>query len=737
MSAAVGQPDESGPSRSLAHLRASTGVPGIGRSPWSLAPSEVEATASDGAVRKVVAELFRGGSAELIPLSGLYPRIDWLVDRGVDRPPSSLLSTRVANGLRRAGLDGWAELSRASFAELRAIPNFGSEAAVELLLVVAGVWKALQQPETSDPGSSNVLDAPGPPEAEVGRLSLDALRAHGALEAAWADTSVILGWFWRERGAVTIADALDGSLEGAPDDVFQAVARIRCGSIAGLANLAPPGEKTWLRYLGFDGREETVLWARVLPPSPQCTLADLGEEFGVTRERVRQIENRVRVELNRRQGDPAIQHLVARVRASAGPVLSVAALDRILRGVVTSTSAPNVSPEALERRMVALRDVSGPWTGWHGLLLSADGEEVQRAVEIAIATAAPGDEVDSLTIELLRRGIADLELEVAVFASLGLAAIDGAVVRWPASMHDRAVAVLRRRGKPMSMFDIHQAVGPERNPRSLANQVQSDPRIMRRGLDLYGLREWGGEEYSGILEEIEQRIERSGGAVSLQALVEEFVREFGVSESSVRSYASDPRFEKVDGDLIRFRDGDDPDFDPSRYPIDFAAGCVRHGSEWHLRVVVDADVLRGSGRQLRRAVAVALGLEPGIARRMLFGQANVTASWRHAQPTMGSLRPIVTAEACVEGDLIFLSLGENEAHTHYIVRAVELHNARGPRRLALELGAEEAFPEEDDAFDVADALGLPPSAEWVEIRDRLVERREHELAGLVPEEWCL
>jgi hypothetical protein len=86
-------------------------------------------------------------------------------------------------------------------------------------------------------------------------------------------------------------------------------------------------------------------------------------------------------------------------------------------------------------------------------------------------------------------------------------------------------------------------------------------RVSRRE---WGLVEWGLEEYSGIAEEIAQRIGREGGRALLTDVVAEVAR-FGVRESSVRMYAEAPMF-VIEGDWIRTKRAGPTDLPQRRSP---------------------------------------------------------------------------------------------------------------------------------------------------------------------------
>jgi hypothetical protein len=94
--------------------------------------------------------------------------------------------------------------------------------------------------------------------------------------------------------------------------------------------------------------------------------------------------------------------------------------------------------------------------------------------------------------------------------------------------------------------------------RNLANQMARDDRFVRADKNSrYALTESGTEEYSGIAEEIVERIERGSGAASRSSIIEEFTAQFGVSERSIESNLRLSLFAVV-GDEVRLGD-------PSRF----------------------------------------------------------------------------------------------------------------------------------------------------------------------------
>jgi hypothetical protein len=544
-----------------------------------------------------------------------------------------------------------------------------------------------------------------------------------------------LRWSWAELGAATVGEALDlWSPQSAPPDVVESFNRLAGLDVSTLLGVDRLDERVWTELLSFTPRERAVLERRILAPDRPETLSALGEELGITRERVRQVERGIRDKLRGRlegdQGAP-LRHVAARLRRDLGAVTDIGAHDAAHESVVKATST---SIGDLPLRKALLHHASGPYIEIGGLAWSDDARHLTEA-EDAMREVSAGDLVEpGLLSGLLAVVDSSQEQEEAVFQYLGLKRIADRIVRWSGSMADKAVGCLAAVDRPLTMLEIHELIGFDRNPRSLAMQVQSDERIIRLGKDRYGLRAWGGEEYSGIMRELEQAIDAAGGSANLEELVAQFVAGFQVSEQSVRAFASDRRFVRTPDGRIGFRTAEDPE---PRYrvpPIDTTKGAVRLDGVWHLRLEVDPDGIRGSGRPIRSAIAHALGLEPDLTLGVDYGAAVVTFSWG-IQPLMGSILKILQSASCVEGDLVFLPLEGDEPRAVHVVRAAERARESSVRRLAVELGADPEIADAVAPGPLAGLVGLPAGADWTDMRERLEERDEQALAGLVPTSW--
>jgi hypothetical protein len=673
-----------------------------------------------------------------VPLATLLPGLERIE---VGRPSDSL-GTRATNGLINAKLDNWPAIAQVSALELITLSNFGEKSFLEVAESLMTRWleAGVEIDEWPQDPSSAAIGPPirrRRPEEDLAAEEDD--RSCGPTIGD-PEARAILEWLWERQGISSWAQLLEGipGLDEAPEAIQIVASSFGRRPIAEALDLRPIAEPDWLDYLSLDDRQLMIAKERIFADgTDQKTLSDLAERLEITRERVRQIQKA----LAKRLIDEApaqIVHLASRLRGRVGDVTTREELRATGSGLVAASGEP--TSDQLLFRVEVLSRLAGPWVERGPLLLSAKAAEaVDRAIAAVglLGSAQPADLVLANLNEEIRVG--DRQLE-ELRSALSLRELEGSFYRWGGSQPDKAYTVLSAAARPLGFFELHARVGLEASPRSLAQRLREDPRFMRRGKDSFGLREWGGEEYSGILEELEQAIERAGGRVDLGGLVDRFTAEFDVSANSVRSYANDRRFVRHEDGTIAMRGADDEEEAPLRVaPLEDTPAVYLLDDVWHLRVDVDHDVLRGSGRPIRRSVAAAADLEPGLGLGFRYDDGiEVSFSWRATQPTIGSVRGVAMGRGAVEGDLLFLPLSGAEPRPSRLVESRVLHQEFGVRRLAAEIGLDPAGLEQasdEPPSPIRLALGLTQGSDWHDVVDRLRRRRENRLLELIPEVW--
>lgn len=619
-----------------------------------------------------------------------------------------LVSRPIADHLDERGIVTLADLVAAGPAALLALPWVGPKRAGG---IVAELRRALTTRGLLPPPAESKPDAS--PLQHLGTIA---------------------GWALAERGVRTLAQALDLLAQGedVPAEVARAWKRLGDTPLEVIGG-DDAGRFDPLRAMrtfleGLDARRRAILVRRVVPFGPDETLQELADEFGNTRERVRQVELQVKARLETLRTDPSspLVRAAQRLARQIGPAMPVAHAERLaqpLVGRAETDEAPIFT--------ALLLWLGGPYKLDQGWLVREPVEETLARAMDSIDEAL-GE--DGLPLPAVLDSIEGLGFDRSVASAWlerlgGYRAVDGIVIKWRGSLVDRAATVLRMVGEPMTREQLASAIPEGTSDRSLWGRLLQDSRFMRTSPRHVALREWGVEEYSNITDEIVQEIERQGGETTIGHLVAALSK-FGVAESSVRAYLARPFFVRTERRTIRV--SEQLVTAGASRPIELARWCFRHPTGWSYRIEVDENHLRGSGSPLAAAFGGQLGLSEMATRSLPSDFGEILFSWLATRPTIGSIRRILDAFAAVEGDLLFLTYSGQRGVSFRIIRRRDLDATSGLGRLALEMGLD---PETDTSTPgpFLRALGFPDhgNGSFDMVRDRLMERGERQLAALL------
>lgn len=643
-----------------------------------------------GALRMVLSRAFGPRLAELRDERAIPPGVSGEHLRG------AALRARARNVLHRAGLlENDTALATLTVGGLTELPGCGALTVLEILCVAEAV-------AASDPADLPGLNTLAP---LLGELS---------------------AWALAEHGATTLGDLVDRVATGdVPDELAAHVEALRSLELSSLtapeatARYDPVEEAA--RLAPRDTRSRLIFHRRLLAEDP-ATLAELGDALGVTRERVRQLERRLREDFTDRLAGP-----LARLAADAGREL----------GAALRQGAP---PEEASRLIGVLRTAGWGDAAWP-LTRFLAGPYVRRRGwwvredRLARLQALP----DELLAGCDERGLADParvhdHLERAGIRSrwqrewleehTALRHLGDVYARWDGPVADKLVRVLAVRGTPATTQELLREAGLPHTPRSARHQLLDDPRVVR--IDRAGrfaLTEWGHEEYGGIVAAIEAELDRRGEPLSIDELCRSISARFATSPYSVRAFAGAPVFVAEAGSLRRRRD-DEP-FDVGT-EVHAVAGAFDYGERVVLRLPVTRDTLRGSGKPLPQRLGMRLGVPPGHRRHFTDATSDVVVSWarRNFTPGIGSLRAHCEAHGAQLGDHLVVVLRDDGVadvrHVSQRVRADARHHLR--RSVGLPIDADEATI----VRELAGALGT--KADHAAVAKALRSRDEHDLA---------
>lgn len=608
------------------------------------------------------------------------------------------LRTRAYNVLMREGLltddDRLADLT---VGDLWAFHACGVTTVLELMCVAEALSEAPSEPR------------PDPPDILKIRSTLGQLSA----------------WALEERGASNLGELID-LLSEAPDELSWTVAELRRIELSSLSShetrarfdVREQARRLWNR---MDDRTKLILRRRWLDRE-RATLEELGKQLDVSRERVRQLEARLLDQLTEELPAP-VARLSARTRSSLGAVL----LD-------------GPPPEEAEELVAVLRDAGAGSDAWALALLLA-GPYSRRKKWWHREDSR--DRLDELPNWLLEQcgdhGLIDAqevhtELEQAGIMPrwhrrwledhVPLKRVGEMYVRWDGGVNDKLVRMLALRGEPVTTEELMGDAGLSHSVRGARQRLFEDPRAVR--VDKGGrlaLAEWGYEEYGGIVETMEEELKRRGEPLSLDDLSTSISGRFGVSPSSVRTYAGAPVFVTEHG-MVRWRRADEP-FELST-DLRGIQGMFDYGDRVVLRLSVNWDTQRGSGRQLHGRLAMRLGVPPGTRRGFANASGDVVISWpmHNFMPGLSSLRPHCNAQGADLGDHVVVILREDGVAD--VRRVPEAERGLRRRHLRRSVGLPTDTDEETLLGCLGHALGVGPRAELIQAALR--ERGEEDLA---------
>ena len=324
----------------------------------------------------------------------------------------------------------------------------------------------------------------------------------------------------------------------------------------------------------LDARSRDIITRRLgIGKEDKETLESIGKEYGITRERVRQIEANAKKELTSMRdlfqsietllvaiftehgGLMAEKHVVDEASKRVGSHISSHVIHFYLTVIPAfSLHQPNSLFETHWKREEAV----------HG----KEEQIVLAAMEILKEKSQPM-QLDALIAEIsakLNGNVQDAYIHAALQASkhIGKTAFgDWGLIGWaetsPRGVGDKAFAVLRRKGSPAHFRDITTMINEaafdqkKANPQTVHNELIKDGRFVLVGRGLYGLKEWGyiAGTVADVLESI---LKHTAKPMKKQELIAEVLKQRMVKKNTILlSLQNTSRFERAGKDLYTLR----------------------------------------------------------------------------------------------------------------------------------------------------------------------------------------
>jgi DNA-directed RNA polymerase delta subunit len=311
----------------------------------------------------------------------------------------------------------------------------------------------------------------------------------------------------------------------------------------------------------LDTRSKDIISRRFgLATDAKETLESIGESYGITRERVRQIEAQAKKTLATNLPLlKSVEELLETIFIAEGGIipperLALLVEERIGSGVKLAIALfylellPDysfVSTDALF--LPHWRRASG---------IPAQAELVVRAGNELLTKAGHPLEEDTFVAAIKQRVVSPLEtrqLFAWLLASKGMRKNpfgQWGLVGWseitPRGVGDKAYAVLRQHGKPAHFRDITKLINEalfdrkQANPQTVHNELIKDKRFVLVGRGLYGLIEWGYMPGT-VADVLASVLHKSAKALTREELIEQVLAQRLVKKNTILLSLQDHR----------------------------------------------------------------------------------------------------------------------------------------------------------------------------------------------------
>lgn len=531
----------------------------------------------------------------------------------------------------------------------------------------------------------------------------------GALDA----DEIVAGWValiggWPTSREPDVLGTPPGLVRDALDEAVDPVERVFNRALAEIDEAVGVG----------DPRRAAIVEGRV---AHNRTLEELGRDFGVTRERVRQLEKKVLGDLA--SAGPACEMIHAALAVRFGPCTPEANLLGVWPGLEAKPST--VEARLLDVLPATVAGAAAEWRVEDGWFLLGD---VDADIAAALESCADGYGIVDIDVVASMSGLDRSVLEQRLRDTTNVEVRGDRVFTRIASIPERAATELFLAERPLTTEELHRALG-NRSLTSISNALSVSDQIVRCGRGTWALAEWGEEEWTTIFDLINRRIDESeDGYVALEDLNADADR-FGVSHRSILAYASTPEFVIEDRRVRRAGADEKPTV---RATPEETRALYRRDGKWSLLVTVTRDHLRGSGSQIPVGVAVHCGLEFGESIQMPSRLGDQRVSWGRSMTNTGTISRFMTDLGCSEGDRVWLIFGDEfdvvpaTPRREGLTGIAELLNATGLDDIC------DADADIDEVLGVVnEAMDLSADAARRKTVSRLRHRRDEDLAELV------
>ena len=479
----------------------------------------------------------------------------------------------------------------------------------------------------------------------------------------------------------------------------------------------------WTRTL--NARERRILTHRLGEPKDLQTLTHIASEMGITRERIRQLQNL----MVRAFGTTQAQQTDSPAGAA---VVSIAA------EVGAAAPAPSVADmlaqHGLAQHTILILKTAGPYVLDRGWLIRADAVWNDPTPNILTPGDRPADAAQSFE-RLANWGIKPRLAMAWLNRTRQVRPIPGGLMPIAPGLNDRLVQSLTLLAQPSTPAEILARIREHRHPRTTINRLSVDPRFVRTHKRQWALAHWENEVYTSCAAKMQETLRREG-PIPVDDLIEHLSDHFGLTPKTIRTHIRPPLFQINQG-TISLRTPGTGTITNQRplgtYPL--PKGIFKNGHRRLTKIIeVTHDTLRGCSVSLTKTAGKILEL-PAHATLEYTGQNGLSISvmadpTRTTGPILRSLRVPMTAHGAEPGDHFVISLDSNKMTVR---AAVVKHNAVTPGWQTLSkltgIPVYEHRPDQDPLTPLSQALMCQPA----QVRQLLTKRGDTHVVAAIPD----
>jgi Sigma-70, region 4 len=545
-----------------------------------------------------------------------------------------------------------------------------------------------------------------------------------------ADDLATVAFWYASAGLAEVPLLGSAAPEGLPEDLAKLRARLLELSahdiLPAASEEADSGTllEAELQKLTDHDRAIEIFRRRTFADEPE-TLDLIGKSWGMTRERVRQLEHRARTELRGALvANAALAATAATAREVIGAVLPLSDLLRLLPALAEEVGAVG---QPVWRVLAALDGGYEIDDGWCATPTVKDAKTATGAWLQSYADSHGAARLSGFTLLSASQHVDRPEQATRDWlAYCGFAVHADWVFTKTATSGERAAALLSAVGAPLSAQEILDHEPEGRSLTALRNSLALDDRFSRVDRDAWALSEWGLDAYSTIKDQIHQELAGSGGQVPIDALIERITGKYSVASSSVRAYASAPPFESGGG-VVRFATAERA----STKALTSTRRLYQGEDSWLYRVQVTGEHVRGSGSVAPVALAAKTGLQRGSHYRLSSRLGPQLFSWASLQPAFGTIQRFLAERNIAAGQQVFLVVGSDLS---FDIRPVVL-DQEDPLAAALSLAGCADLAAADPWPALARAMDLPEDSPIPDVIAGYHDRGDTDIANLLRAVW--